>query len=315
MQKYNIHKDFRVLTRLNMKLHTLADIHARRLIGKVTTLPLHITRDLEIHEDLVWSHDGQQLKVEIFSPKHPKHASETESLQHPCIMFYHGGGFMLGLNESHYRFASEYARHLNAVVIMIDYRLAPEHPFPQGVEDCYSALLWAHSIPDKLKIDPNKIALVGESAGGNLSAAVALMARDRNGPNLSCQVLVYPTTDNAHVTESVRNYVDTPMFYSEANLFMWSQYLQGDEAVQVSPYAAPMRAESLEGLPPAYVETAEFDPLHDEGLIYAKRMQKDGVPVVINETQGTVHSYDTLKRSSITKDSFDKRCAFLKKYL
>jgi len=311
MQKYNIHKDFRVLTRLNMKLSTLADIHARRLIGKVTTLPIHITRDLEIHDEVLWSHDGQQLKVEIFTPKHHKNDVQEKR---PCILFYHGGGFMLGLNESHYRFASEYARHLNCVVVMVDYRLAPEYPFPHGVEDCYSALVWVHANGKKLGIDTNKLAVVGESAGGNLSASVALMARDRKGPQLMCQVLVYPTTDNEHKTFSVQNYTDTPMFYSEANLFMWEQYLTGHNG-PVSPYAAPMRAESLKGLPPAFVETAEFDPLHDEGLEYAHRLIQDGIEVVIHETLGTVHSYDTLKRSSITKDSFDKRCDFLEKFL
>jgi len=307
MQKYNIHKDFRVLARLNMRLSTLDDIHKRRLLGKVTTLPIHITKDLKIHDEILWSHDGQQLKVEIFAPK-----DQTEKL--PCILFYHGGGFMLGLNEAHYRYASEYAKNVPCVVVMVDYRLAPEYPFPNGVEDCYSALLWAKSNAEKLHIDTNKFAVVGESAGGSLSAAIALMSRDRGGPKLACQMLVYPTTDNEQNTYTAINYTDTPVFYSEANTFMWTQYLK-DHSGPISPYAAPMRAKSLVGLPPAYVETAEFDPLHDEGLNYANRMIENGVDVTIHETIGTVHGYDALKRSSITKESMEKRYAFLKEHL
>lgn len=307
MQKYNIHKDFRVLTRLNMKLHTMADVNARRLLGKVTTLPIHITKDLKIHHEMIPGYQGHEIKVEIFDPR-----DHDEEL--PCIVFYHGGGFMLGLNEAHYRYASEYAKNVHAVVIMVDYRLAPEDPFPIGVEDCYSALVWAKDNASRLMIDPERIAVVGESAGGNLSAAVSLMARDRQGPEISCQVLVYPTTDNEQCTESAKTFVDTPMFYTDANAFMWDQYLHAWNE-EVSPYAAPMRAKTLEGLPPAFVETAEFDPLRDEGLAYADRLKADGVPVVVNETLGTVHGYDALKRSAITKASLEKRFEFLKSYL
>lgn len=304
MQKYNIHKDFRALTRINMKLSSMSDIHARRLISNITKLPIHITKDLKIHHEMIPSYKDHTMKIEIFDPR-----EHDEKL--PCIIFYHGGGFMLGLNEAHYRYASEYARGVPCVVIMPDYRLAPEDPFPYGAEDCYSTLLWAYENADELGIDRERIAVVGESAGGNLSAAVALMSRDRNGPKLSCQVLIYPTTDNEHKTESVRNFVDTPMFYSDANLFMWEQYLSGWDG-EVSPYAAPMRAEHLRDLPPAFVESAEFDPLRDEGLEYARRMKADGVEVVIHETKGTVHGYDAIKRSSITHDSLEKRLVFLK---
>lgn len=304
MQKYNIHKDFRALTRINMKLSSMADINARRLISKITTLPVHITKDLKIYSQTIQGYKNYDLKVDIFDPR-----ERDEKL--PCIIFYHGGGFMLGLNEAHYRYASEYARGVSSVVVMPDYRLAPEDPFPYGVEDCYSTLLWVYENADDLGIDRDKIALVGESAGGNLSAAVSLMARDRKGPKIACQVLIYPTTDDEHKTESARNFTDTPMFYSEANKFMWKQYLS-EWLGRIPPYAAPMRAESLKNLPPAFVETAEFDPLHDEGIAYAKRMKEDGVEVVIHETKGTVHGYDVIKRSDITKDSLEKRLVFLK---
>jgi len=305
--KYNIHKDFRVLARLNMRLSTMTDIQARRLVGRVTKLPIHITKDLKIHDEKIESFEDHEMVVDVFDPR-----INDEKL--PCVIFYHGGGFMLGVNEVHYRYASEYARMMPCVVVMPDYRLAPEDPFPYGVEDCYKTLEWVYENADRLGVDTDKIALVGESAGGNLSAAVAQMSRDRGGPKVAAQVLIYPTTDNEHVTESVTSFVDTPMFYSEANLFMWQQYLcrwQGD----VSPYAAPMRATDLSGLPPAFVETAEFDPLRDEGRIYAERMKADGVHVILHETKGTVHGYDVMKRSEITHDSLNRRIAFLKIYL
>lgn len=307
MQKYNINKDFRALSRLNMKLSSLSDIHARRLIGKVTTLPVHITKDLKVHHTTINGYKDQPIKLVVFDPK-------THEEAVPCIFFYHGGGFMLGVNELHYRYACEYARNTNSVVIMPDYQLAPEHPYPAGVTDCFKTLEWALENSSELGIDTTRLAVVGESAGGNLAAAVALMCRDRGGPALACQVLVYPTTDNTHTTASARKFTDTPMFYSDANLFMWSQYLPADMH-DVPSYAAPLHAESLRDLPPAYLETAEFDPLHDEGLAYAMRLMDHNVEVELNETKGTVHGYDAIKRSPITQDSFSRRFSFLNRHL
>lgn len=309
MQKYPIHKDFRALTRLNMKLSSLADIHARRLIGKVMTLPVHITRDLKVHHETILGHNDTEIKVVIFDPR--AHEGKTS-----CILFYHGGGFMLGLNELHYRYASEYARGTNSVVIMPDYQLAPENPFPAGLEDCYKTLLWTYNNASKLSVDVNRLAVAGESAGGNLAAAVALMSRDLAGPGLKYQVLVYPTTDHTQSTYSAQHYTDTPMFYADANRFMWSQYLpKVADPNQALEYAAPLHAKTLEKLPPAYIETAEFDPLHDEGLAYAERLKEEGVSVTLHETFGTVHGYDAIKRSPITKDSFTKRFDFLNTHL
>ncbi len=309
MQKYPIHKDFRALSRLNMKLSSLADIHARRLIGKAMTLPVHITRDLKVYHETILGHNNTEIKVAIFDPR--AHAGKTS-----CILFYHGGGFMLGLNELHYRYASEYARGTNSVVIMPDYQLAPENPFPAGLNDCYKTLIWAYDNASRLSVDTNRIAVAGESAGGNLAASVALMCRDLKGPDLQCQVLVYPTTDHTQSSYSAQHYTDTPMFYTEANKFMWSQYLPAYEEMNEAPgYAAPLHAKSLKELPPAYVETAEFDPLHDEGLAYAKRLKENGVSVTLHETFGTVHGYDAIKRSPITKDSFARRIKFLNTHL
>lgn len=318
MDKYNIHRDFRVLARLNMKLASMSDIHARRLIGRVTTLPVHLTKDLKIHNEFYEgyrasdSEEYPEIKAEIFSPKNG--TEPTADTPFPCILFLHGGGFMLGLNEIHYRYASEYARLTQSVVVMPDYRLAPEHPFPYGVEDCYKALEWIYENAQMLGIDPKRIAVVGESAGGNLAAALTLMSRDRKGPKVACQVLVYPATDSDMKTHSALSFTDTPMFYSQANKFMWLQYLK-DWTGPVSPYASPEHAESHCNLPPAYIETAEFDPLRDEGIHYAALLKDSDVEVELNQTLGTVHGFDAMKRSAITQAAFSSRVSFLKRYL
>jgi acetyl esterase/lipase len=192
------------------------------------------------------------------------------------------------------------------------YRLAPDHPFPAGVEDCYATLLWVVRYASRLGIDRSRIAIAGDSAGGGLAAAIAQMARDKKGPPICMQMLLYPVTDCSRTTESANKYTDTPIWNSLANRKMWDIYLKGWDK-PISPYASPMHAESLSGLPPAYVETAEFDPLHDEGILYAKRMESDGVIVTLNETKHTVHGYDLIKVNEIVKESLALRTQVLEK--
>lgn len=230
----------------------------------------------------------------------------------PCLVYFHGGGFALRAAPYHYQLVKEYAMGANCRVLFVDYRLAPKHPFPKGAEDAYLAYSYALAYAESLKIDPIRIAVGGDSAGGCLAAACTLMARDR-GMRLPCfQLLVYPVLDRRMQTDSMAKYPDTPMWNAVKNKMMWEMYLPQAGEIPIE-YASPMEVESLEHLPPAYVETAEFDCLHDEGVLYAKRLIDTGIPVEVYETKGTVHGFDIIMKSDMVRACIKRRIAALKK--
>ncbi len=230
----------------------------------------------------------------------------------PAVVYFHGGAFVLTYASTHVHAMAHYANEARCSVFMVDYRLAPEHPFPKGFEDCYAALEWVAREAEWLFIDEKRIAVMGDSAGGTFAAGVAQKALDEKGPALSAQVLVYPALDRHCTTRSASEYLDAPMFNGVANRKMWDVYLGHYSVEEIPAYAAPADRQDLAGLPPAYVETAEFDPLCDEGAAYAKRLQAAGVRVELHEPKGTVHGYDTVHSSSIAQDSMQRRVQFLK---
>ncbi|MFC0600497.1 alpha/beta hydrolase [Streptomyces palmae] len=211
----------------------------------------------------------------------------------PVVLDFHGGGFVLGSLDSEHRRALDLARRTGFVVVSVDYRLAPEHPFPAGLEDCYEALCWVVKNAAELGVDPGRLAVFGGSAGGGLAAATTLLARDRGGPSIAFQLLVCPALDDRMGTRSAATLTDVPAFDAAATAQMWHHYLPaGAEAAGDPAYAAPARAEDLSGLPPAYVLTAEHDPLRDEGNQYALRLLDAGVPVELHHVPGTFHVFD-----------------------
>jgi len=208
----------------------------------------------------------------------------------PALVWFHGGGWVVGDLE----WSDGVARHLcvgaGCVVVSVDYRLAPEFKFPAGLQDCYAATEWTAGNAARWNIDPSRTAVGGDSAGGNLSAAVCMMARDNGGPRISLQVLVYPVTDRNFDTKS---YQENGVGYGlgkQAMIENWSLYLANDRDAR-NPLAAPLQASNLKGLPPALVITAEYDPLRDEGNAYAARLESDGVPVVNTCYTGVTHGF------------------------
>ena len=175
-------------------------------------------------------------------------------------------------------------------MVLVDYRLAPKYAFPVGVEDCYAAFKWVYQHADKLEIDKNLIAIGGDSAGGALCAAVTQMARDYKAPKICFQMLVYPVTDARQITETIKKYVDTPLWDSIENNKMWKMYLK-DGDFNLRAYASPMEATSFMDLPDAYVEVSEFDCLRDEGILYAEALEKSGCRVKLNKTVGTYYTW------------------------
>lgn len=212
----------------------------------------------------------------------------------PAVVHFHGGGFVVGNVDQSDGDCRRMAVGVPCAVVSVDYPLAPEHKYPRGLETCYAATKWVYEHADQFAIDPNKIAVAGDSAGGNLAAGVANMARDRGGPPIVYQVLVYPITDLSNF--------DTPSYLQNAEGMYLTrvemQWFAGlylrDQAEALDGFVSPLRMHSLSGLPPGLVITAEFDPLRDEGEAYAKRLQDAGVPTKLSRYDGMIHGFFTM---------------------
>jgi acetyl esterase len=210
----------------------------------------------------------------------------------PAVVFFHGGGWVAGDLNTHDVICRILTNAAQCVVVSVDYRLAPEHRFPAGPEDCYAATAWSANNALALGADPSRLAVAGTSAGGTLAAVAAMMARDRHGPRLACQVLWYPATDAAMDTPSHRDY-STGTYYllSRADMqWFWNCYLSS-ERDRANPYCCPGVAKDLSGLPPALIVTAEYDPLRDEAEEYAARLKRMGVAVKCTRYQGVTHAF------------------------
>ncbi|MFL6239290.1 MAG: alpha/beta hydrolase [Actinomycetes bacterium] len=247
---------------------------------------------LDVERTDVPSSEGHRIPIRIYTPR-------QAATPRGALVNFHGGAFVAGDLDISESTVARYADRAQVTVVDVDYRLAPEHPFPAGVNDCFAALQWTVDNADRLDIDPARIAVGGNSAGGGLAAAVALMARDRGGPAIAFQLLLYPVLDDRLTTTSVREMTDTPMWDAPSCVHMWRYYL-GDQAGGggVSAYAAPARAadkpDGLAGLPPAYVLACEFDPLRDEDIAYAVALLEAGVSVDLHEVAGTFHGYNDM---------------------
>jgi acetyl esterase len=210
------------------------------------------------------------------------------------VVYYHGGGWVLGDLETHDATCRHLANASDCIVVAVDYRLAPEHKFPAAVEDCYAAALWAAENAASLGVDAARVAVAGDSAGGNLAAVVSLLGKQRGGPPLAHQALIYPVTDFDFQRPSYQENAEGYLLTRQAMEWFWRQYLN-DDAEGADPLASPLRAPDLRGLPPATVITAEYDPLRDEGEVYAERLAQAGVPTTCVRYLGQIHGFISLE--------------------
>jgi Esterase/lipase len=304
MSKYNIHSDFVKYENTTLPSSPLFLPLINSFLTKSVNKIKPAEGVLETKHKISGYKNGT-IEMTIYAPKNIEENA-------PCLIYLHGGAFALKAAPYHKNLACQYALETPCKVIFIDYRLAPKYAFPVGVEDCYAAFEWVYKNTEILGIDKYKIAIGGDSAGGALAAAVSLMARDRKAPRICFQMLIYPVTDARQITESVKNYIDTPMWNSKLNKKMWKLYLRNG-VLGKREYASPMEAAFLENLPDSYIEVSEFDCLRDEGINYAEALQKSGIHVELYKTTGTVHGFEIAEKSEIVKQSVAKRIVALKK--
>ncbi len=264
--------------------------------------------ELTVSRHNITSFDGGEISCFLISPK----AAGDKA---PCLIYIHGGGFVFSAAGYHYKYSMQYAKELGCRVLFVNYRLAPKFSHPVFFEDCYAALCWLYDNAEELGIDTSRIGIAGDSAGSTLAVGVCMMARDRQHPvKFAFQMLHYPFLDARGESESNKKYTDTPMWNSSLSAKLLPMMKLDPESPSYL-YFSPVEAESLEGLPPAYIETAEFDCLHDDGILYAKRLREAGIPVELHETEGTMHGFDIVEKAPTTKAALASRIDYMHKML
>lgn len=275
------------------------------IMGSLMRPPRWIRHDgqIAVRSCRIAGYGGDPVEVLVMEPRGLSAAA-------PCLVYYHGGGFVFGAAGAHYQVAKQYALGARCKVIFVQYRLCPRYPFPVPAEDAYLAYLWAVEHAEELHIDRSRTAIGGDSAGGCLCAAVTQMCRDRGAEMPLFQMMIYPVTDRRMGSDSNKRFTDTPMWHSRLSARMWQSYLQ-DASVEHIEYASPLEAARFDGLPPAYVELAEYDCLHDEGFAYAQKLREAGVRVVLHETKGTMHGYDIAMKVPTVRKAIKHRIRYM----
>lgn len=262
--------------------HQMAPAEARELMER--RLPKGAPTPVARVEDQSIPGPSGPIPIRIYTP--------SDHSTRGALVYFHGGGWVVGsiamVDDTCRRLANAAA----CVVVSVDYRLAPEHKFPAGLEDCYAAATWTVENAGRLGCAPERVAVGGSSAGGTLATATAMMARDRGGPRFACQLLIYPATQRELNTPSQNQFAaDNYYILSRADMeWFWGHYLASPSDA-ANPYACPARAASLAGLPAAMVLTAEYDPLRDEGEAYAARLRDSGVPATMRRYDGVTHGF------------------------
>lgn len=292
MNKYNIHSDFDELKNTKLPFYPIILPVLNKLVQRKNN-QMDLPDNVKVSNEKIKGYKGEEISITIYEP--------TDIVTEDCLVYFHGGAFAIKEAPYHINLCIDYALNTPCKVVFVNYRLLPKHKFPVGLEDCYAASKWVSDNADKLKINIEKIAVGGDSAGGALVAGVTLLERDRNEFNINFQMLIYPVLSKKQNTSSMKKYDDTPVWNSKLNKKMWELYLKDTSSNE--NYASPMDAESHNSLPDAYIEVAEFDCLRDEGIDYAEALKNEQVAVQLNTTKGTVHGYDMAESSGIVAQS------------
>ncbi|NGO70024.1 alpha/beta hydrolase [Streptomyces boncukensis] len=265
-------------------------------------IPPPDTTGMEIEDHTVPVDADAEVAVRIYRPPQPRGA----------VVWLHGGGFVMGDLDTEHPWATRMADASGAAVVSVGYRLAPEHPYPAALDDAGAALAWTAEHADELGVAPERIAVGGHSAGGGIAAALALRARDEQGPPIRFQLLNQPQLDDRQETWSARNFTDTPWLNHGKIAASWQHYLGSAPA---AGYAAPARAADLAGLPSAYIASAEFCPNRDENIAYAQRLLQAGVSVELHQWPGTFHGSQAILSAEVSQRQIAELAAALRRAL
>jgi acetyl esterase len=264
-------------------IESLTAIEARAQFTKFAEAPkMMAIEPVDQVRDFTIDGPGGPIPIRVYDPNQKNAAS--------ALIYFHGGGWVLGGLDSHDHVCRALANSVPCTVFSVDYRLAPEHKFPAAVEDSWAATAWIAGHAPELRIDPARIAVGGDSAGGNLAAVVSQRAREHGGPHLVLQLLIYPATDMRMTMPSIDENADAPILSKGAMHWFVNHYLNG-EAERANPLASPLLAGDLSGLPPAFMITAECDPLRDEGEAYGELLRRHGVRADIHRYDGMPHGF------------------------
>lgn len=301
--KKQIHSELKKTARnmpYNKGLIKCANIF-QRIFFHLTRVPREVTN----RHITVEGYKGLKCKVEIFEPSNVK-----EKL--PCLVYVHGGGFSYKASAYHKKLACIYAAKVKCRVYFPDYHLTPKYPYPAAYEDVLALYQYIMKHAEEFGIDRERTGVAGDSAGASIAALLCNNYEEEELKRPCVQMLVYPVTDIAMQTDSMKKFTDTPIWNAKNNKRMWLYYCKNVEAKDTYG-ASPMHSHLPKMLPDTYIETAEYDCLHDEGVIYGKRLREAGAHVEINETRGTFHGYDSALKTQIAIRNIEKRISFLKK--
>lgn len=264
-------------------------------------------KDISIKNVRITSRDGSaKTRLRVYQPTSPNSAS-------PVLIWMHGGGYIIGKPEIEDPICIQFARELGIGIVSVDYRLAPRHPFPAGLEDCYSALTWAKDNARAFGFDSSRIAIGGTSAGGGLAATLAQLAHDRNEVSPVFQLLTYPMLDDRTALRADIDDSLSPAWSQRSNRFGWQSYLGNGEP---QPYSVPARRENLSGLPPAWIGVGTLDVFFDEDTKYAQRLKEAGIACELNVIEGAFHGFDVFNPNlPIVRDFRKSQISALRKYL
>jgi acetyl esterase/lipase len=303
MANYQVDPELLILKPLKFKKYTRARRAFANFVIDFTMFFSRPKKGIRSRHFYIRGYQHMKVKVTVYELK-------DQMEKAPGLLYIHGGGFQMAGTPVHISMLQNIILETKQKAVYVKYHLSPKHPFPTAFFDCYHALLWMKEHADYLNIDMNHISVAGDSAGGNLATAVALYARDHQGPKIEKQMLLYPVIDQKQETPSMKAFHDTPMWNSTLNKSMWEIYLKnGDHGMM--QYASPSYAQ-LHDMPETYIETAQYDCLRDEAIEYAKKLSEAGVTVHEYHTLKTVHGYDAVFFSKLVKRMMHHRIQFMK---